>query len=90
MSTEVQPSVQPVADAPITSTDAPATTATNDAKAETFPAPVEGKAAEKDVQEAIPNETNVAKEKDIGKGEVVVESKPINEGVLNLKAPGIK
>ena len=37
-----------------------------------------------------PNLTNVAKEEKVGKGEVMVESHPINEGVLNYKGPGLK
>lgn len=37
-----------------------------------------------------PNVTNVPKEEKIGKGEVLVESHPINEGVLNYKGPGLK
>jgi len=37
-----------------------------------------------------PNVTNVPKEEKLGKGEVVVESHPINEGVLNYKGSGLK
>ena len=37
-----------------------------------------------------PNVTNVPKEEKIGKNEVKVEAHPINEGVLNYKAPGLK
>ena len=37
-----------------------------------------------------PNVTNVPKEEKVGKGEVMVESHPINEGVLNYKSPGLK
>lgn len=36
------------------------------------------------------NLTPVSKEEKIGKGEVAVTSQPINEGVLNYKAPGLK
>lgn len=37
-----------------------------------------------------PNVTNVPKEESVGKGEVLVESHPINEGILNYKGPGLK
>ena len=37
-----------------------------------------------------PNVTNVPKEEKVGKGEVMIESHPINEGVLNYKSPGLK
>lgn len=37
-----------------------------------------------------PNVSNVTKEEKLGKGEVLVESHPINEGVLNYKGPGLK
>jgi len=37
-----------------------------------------------------PNVTNMPKEDKVGKGEVMVESHPINEGVLNYKGPGLK
>ena len=37
-----------------------------------------------------PNVTNVTKEEKVGKGEVLVESRPINEGILNYKGPGLK
>lgn len=37
-----------------------------------------------------PNVTNVPKEEKVGKGEVMVESHPINEGILNYKGPGLK
>lgn len=37
-----------------------------------------------------PNVTNVPKEEKIGKGEVLVESHAINEGILNYKGPGLK
>ena len=36
------------------------------------------------------NVTNVPKEEKVGKGEVLVESHPINEGILNYKGPGLK
>ena len=39
---------------------------------------------------SAPNLTNVTKEEKVGKGEVMVESHPINEGVLNYKGPGLK
>ena len=37
-----------------------------------------------------PNVSNVTKEEKLGKGEVMVESQPINEGILNYKGPGLK
>lgn len=37
-----------------------------------------------------PNVSNVPKEEKVAKGEVMVESHPINEGVLNYKGPGLK
>ena len=37
-----------------------------------------------------PNVSNVTKEEKVAKGEVLVESHPINEGVLNYKGPGLK
>lgn len=37
-----------------------------------------------------PNITNVTKEEKLDNGEVMVESHPINEGVLNYKGPGLK
>lgn len=36
------------------------------------------------------NVSNVGKEEKIGKGEVLIESHPINEGILNYKGPGLK
>lgn len=36
------------------------------------------------------NITPVAKEEKIGKGETLIESHPINEGILNYKGPGLK
>jgi hypothetical protein len=36
------------------------------------------------------NLTPVSKEEKVGKGEVAITSQPINEGVLNYKAPGLK
>ena len=35
-------------------------------------------------------ETNVVKEEKVGKGEELITSKAINEGVLNYKGPGLK
>ena len=37
-----------------------------------------------------PNVSNVPKEEKLAKGEVLVESQPINEGILNYKGPGFK
>ena len=37
-----------------------------------------------------PNVSNATKEEKVAKGEVMVESRPINEGVLNYKGPGLK
>ena len=37
-----------------------------------------------------PNVSNVTKEEKVAKGEVLVESQPINEGILNYKGPGLK
>ena len=37
-----------------------------------------------------PNVTNVPKEEKVGKGEVMIESHPINEGILNYRGPGLK
>ena len=37
-----------------------------------------------------PNVSNVTKEEKFAKGEVMIESHPINEGVLNYKGPGLK
>lgn len=37
-----------------------------------------------------PNLTNPVKEEKIGKGEKLITSKAINEGVLNYKGPGLK
>lgn len=37
-----------------------------------------------------PNVTNAAKEEKVGKGETLIESHPINEGILNYKGPGLK
>ena len=37
-----------------------------------------------------PNVSNVTKEEKVGKGEVLVESHPISEGILNYKGPGLK
>ena len=37
-----------------------------------------------------PNVSNVTKEEKLGKGEVLVESHQINEGILNYKGPGLK
>ena len=37
-----------------------------------------------------PNVSNVTKEEKLGKGEVMVESQPINAGILNYKGPGLK
>lgn len=37
-----------------------------------------------------PNVTNPNKEEKLGNGEVLVESNPINEGILNYKGPGLK
>ena len=37
-----------------------------------------------------PNITNPVKEEKIGKGEELITSKAINEGVLNFKGPGLK
>ena len=37
-----------------------------------------------------PNVSNVTKEEKVGKGEVLVESHSINEGLLNYKGPGLK
>ena len=36
------------------------------------------------------NLTNIPKEEKLGKGEVLIESHAINEGVLNYKGPGLK
>jgi hypothetical protein len=36
------------------------------------------------------NVTSPHKEEKLGKGEVLIESNPINEGVLNYKGPGLK
>lgn len=36
------------------------------------------------------NVSNVTKEEKVAKGEVMVESHQINEGVLNYKGPGLK
>lgn len=46
-----------------------------------------------DIQDASPtgpNVTNVPKEEKLGKGEMLIESHPINEGVLNYKGTGLK
>ena len=37
-----------------------------------------------------PNVVSIPKEEKIGKNEVLIESKPINEGILNYKGPGLK
>ena len=37
-----------------------------------------------------PNITGSHKEQNVGKGETLVESNPINEGILNYKGPGLK
>lgn len=37
-----------------------------------------------------PNVSNVTKEEKLANGEVMVESQPINEGLLNYKGPGLK
>ena len=37
-----------------------------------------------------PNVSNVTKKDKLGNGEVMVESHPINEGILNYKGPGLK
>ncbi|KAK4692615.1 hypothetical protein P7C71_g4625, partial [Lecanoromycetidae sp. Uapishka_2] len=37
-----------------------------------------------------PNVTNPHKEEKLGKGETMIESNPINEGILNYKGPGLK
>ena len=39
---------------------------------------------------ALPNVVNPVKEEKVGKGEVLITSKAINEGVLNYKGPGLK
>lgn len=92
MSTEIQ---QPVQE----NTAGPATGSGNDGiPTSTAPPTTEtpilgstdGKPSEKDTAEAQPNLTNKPKEEDLGNGEVLVESQAINEGVLNLKGPGLK
>ncbi|KAL9100255.1 MAG: hypothetical protein Q9163_004347 [Psora crenata] len=50
--------------------------------------PADGKHVE--ASEAIANVANAPKEEKVGKGEVLVESHPINEGVLNYKGSGLK
>ena len=37
-----------------------------------------------------PQVSSVTKEEKIGKGEVLIESQQINEGILNYKGPGLK
>jgi len=37
-----------------------------------------------------PNVTSPHKEEKLGKGETLIESNPINEGILNYKGPGLK
>ena len=37
-----------------------------------------------------PNVSNVGKEEKLAQGEVMIESHPINEGILNYKGPGLK
>ena len=37
-----------------------------------------------------PNVDTPHKEEKVGKGEALIESQPINEGVLNYKGPGLK
>ena len=63
----------------------PATTTTTTADT---PAPA-GESATADAPTSTP-ETNVVKEEKVGKGEELITSKAINEGVLNYKGPGLK
>lgn len=95
MSTEAQkPATEPTGPVTIpatTTADTIDTPSATNAKAEPSPlSPAEGAPSDKGTSEAVPNLTNVPKEEKAGKGEVTVESHPINEGVLNLKSPGIK
>ena len=97
MSTDAQiPTTGPTG--PVTETIGPATTNADvtdtplptDVKEDSALGPAEGAPSDKANAEAVPNVTNAPKEEKIAKGEVKVESHPINEGVLNLKSPGIK
>ena len=93
-----EPPVTIVQDTTASTTDGPKTTtsgltATNqDSKATETPVlgPGEGKPSDNGAVEALPNVTNAPKEENVGKNEVLVESQPINEGVLNYKGPGLK
>ena len=75
-----------------TTTDGLGQTNTDNPRSTETPAlgPGEGKPADKDTVEAVPNVANVPKEENLGKGEVLIESHPINEGILNYKGSGLK
>ena len=96
MSTEAQQPISQAADPAVPVPDAATTTTTGtgpitETRNESSGlGPAEAKPSDKGTAEAVPNLTNAPKEKEVGKGEVAVESHPINEGVLNLKSPGIK
>ena len=91
MSTEAQ---QPVQENPAGPSTGPgnvdSVTATEPTTEKPILGPGEGKPSDKDTAEAVPNTANVPKEEKLENGEVLIESKPINEGVLNFKGHGLK
>ena len=91
MSAEAQPSVPETTAPTTTAPDGPATGSGTESKPETSVlGPGESKTSTKGTAEAVPNVANVPKEEKFGKNEVLVESHPISEGVLNYKGPGLK
>ena len=89
MSTEapqtIQPAVDPVVAAP-EATTAPTTTASTET-----PASIPAAGISSDKATDLPTTDTAAKDEVVlAKDEVLIDSHPINEGILNLKSPGLK
>ena len=91
MSAEVQQPVRENPAGPISGPGNVDSVPTTEPTAETtILAEGEAKTSNTGTAEATPDTTNVPKEEKLADGEVLIESKPINEGVLNFKSPGLK
>ncbi|KAL9126474.1 MAG: hypothetical protein Q9217_004473 [Psora testacea] len=87
----VQDTNAPTTSGPDLAAGGPTTAAENPKSTQTpVLGPGEGHPTDKGAAEAVANVTNIPKEEKVGKGEVLVESHPINEGILNYKGPGLK